>query len=179
MDSRGRCRHQHLFLQTGEDSYKVMQTSKIFLPFLQKKCKVSGNQIVSTCHENVVCSSGDISLRNLAPCTQKEAGTHLLLHAADCVRQEHSIISIRTSDTDVVVQAISLSQQLGVKEYGHHLKQENISGILLSMALPPSLDLTRAKHCLSSMPSQGVILFLSLQEGANSKHGKHGWLFLL
>ena len=116
MDSRGRCRHQHLFLQTGEDSYEVMQTSKIFLPFLQKKCKVSGKQIVSTCHENVVCSSGDISLRNLTPCTQKEADTRLLLHAADCVKQEHSIIIIRTSDTDVVVLAISLSQQLGAKE---------------------------------------------------------------
>ena len=34
-----------------------------------EKCKVSGKQIVSTCHENVDCSSGDISLGNLAPCT--------------------------------------------------------------------------------------------------------------
>ena len=74
-----------------------------------EKCKVSGKQIVSTCHENIVCS-GDISLGNLAPCTQKEADTRLLLHAADCVKQEHSIIIIRTSDTDVVVLAISLSQ---------------------------------------------------------------------
>ena len=32
-----------------------------------EKFKVSGKQIVSTCHENVVCSSGDISLGNLAP----------------------------------------------------------------------------------------------------------------
>ena len=62
------------------------------------------------------CSSGDISLGNLAPCTQKEADTRLLLHAADCVKQEHSIIIIRTSDTDVAVLAISLSQQLGAKE---------------------------------------------------------------
>ena len=75
-----------------------------------EKCKVSGKQIVSTCHENVVCSPGDISLGNLAPCTQKEADTRLLLHAADCVKQEHSIIIIRTFDTDVVVLAISLSQ---------------------------------------------------------------------
>ena len=81
-----------------------------------EKCKVSGKQIVSTCHENVVCSSGDISLGNLAPCTQEEADTRLLLHAADCVRQKHSIIIIRTSDTDVVVLAFSLSQQLGAKE---------------------------------------------------------------
>ena len=40
-----------------------------------EKCKMSGKQIVSTCHENVVCSSGDISLGNLAPCTQGEADT--------------------------------------------------------------------------------------------------------
>ena len=97
----------------------MMQTSKTFLAFLAKeieKCKVSGTQIVSTCHESIVCSSGDISLGNLAPCTQEEADTRLLLHAADCVRQQHSIIIIRTSDTDVVVLAISLSQQLGAKE---------------------------------------------------------------
>ena len=81
-----------------------------------EKCKVSGKQIVSTCQENVACSSGDISLGNLAPCTQKEADTRLLLHAADCVKQRHSISIIRTSDTDVVVLAISLSQQLGAKE---------------------------------------------------------------
>ena len=89
-----------------------------FCAFLAKeieKCKVSGKQIMSTCHENV-CSSGDIFLGNLAPCTQEEADTRLLLHAADCVKQEHSIIIIRTSDTDVVVLAISLSQQLGAKE---------------------------------------------------------------
>ena len=97
----------------------MMQTSKIFFAFLAKeieKCKVSGKQIVSACHENVVCSSADISLGNLAPCTQKEADTCLLLYAADCVKQEHSIIIIRTSDTDVVVLVISLSQQLGAKQ---------------------------------------------------------------
>ena len=81
-----------------------------------EKCKVFGKQIVSTCHENVVCSSGDISLGNLAPCTQEEADTRLLLHAADCVKQEYSVSIIRTSDTDVVILAISLSQHLGAKE---------------------------------------------------------------
>ena len=86
------------------------QDNFAFLAKEIEKCKVSGKQIVSTCHENVVCSPGDISLGNLAPCTQKEADTRLLLHAADCVKQEHSIIIIRTSDTDVVVLAISLSQ---------------------------------------------------------------------
>ena len=53
------------------------------------------------------------------------------------------------------------------RKCGHHSEQENTSGILLSMALPPSMDLTNAKHCLSSMPSQGVIRFISLQEEAN------------
>ena len=90
---------------------------------------------MSACHENVVCSSADISLGNLAPCTQKEAVTRLLLHAADCVKQEHSIIIIRTSDTDMVVPAISLSQQLGAKELctsfetGKHFRYIAIHGI--------------------------------------------------
>ena len=54
-----------------------------------EKCKVSGKQIVSTCREYVICSTGDIPLRNLTPCKQKEADTRLLLRAADCVKQEH------------------------------------------------------------------------------------------
>ena len=77
---------------------------------------MSGKQFVNTCHENVVCSSGDISLGNLEPCTLKETDTHLLLHAADCVKQEHPVTIIRPSDTDVVMLAISLSPQLGAKE---------------------------------------------------------------
>ena len=80
-----------------------------------QKCKVPGKQIVSTCPENV-CSSGDIPLGNLAPCKHEEADTRLLLRAAGCVKRGQFIIIIWTSDTDVVVLAIYLSQQLDVKE---------------------------------------------------------------
>ena len=79
---------------------------------------MSGKQLVSICHENVVCSSGYVSLGNLSPCSQEEADTCLFLQAADCVKQGYSIIIIRPSDTDVVMLAISLSQQLGAKEFG-------------------------------------------------------------
>ena len=106
-------------LQTGKVSYEMMQTSRNLFAFLAKeieKYRVSGKQIVSTCHENVVCPSGDISLGNFAPCTHEEADTRLLLHAADCVKQGHTVIIIRTSDTEVVELAISLSQQLGAKD---------------------------------------------------------------
>ena len=92
------------FLRNDENKQYIFA----FLAKEIEKCKVSGKQIVSTCHENV-CSSGDISPGNLAPCTQEEADTHLLLLAADCVKQGHSIVIIRTSDTDVVVLEISLS----------------------------------------------------------------------
>ena len=132
-----------------------------------EKCKVSVKQIVSTRHENVVCSSHDIALGNLAPCTQEEADTRLLLYAADGVKQGHSTIIIKTSDTDVVMLASRFHSTWVQRNCGHHSQQENISGILLSMISPPSLDLTSAKHCLSSMPLQGVAQFLSLQEGAN------------
>ena len=77
-----------------------------------EKCKVE-----STCRENVVSSSDDIYLANLAPCKQEEADTRLFLHSADCVKQGHCL---------------------------------HFQG-----------------HCLSSMPSQSVIHFLSFQEGAN------------
>ena len=80
------------------------------------KCKVPGKYIVSTHHQNIVCSSEGVFLGDLEPCTHEEADTRLLLHAADCVKQGHTKVVIQTADTDVAVLAISISQQVGAEE---------------------------------------------------------------
>ena len=129
----------------------------------------------------VSCSSGDISLGNLAPCTQKEADTRLLVHAADCVKQRHSIVIIRTPGTEVVVLAISISQQLGAKELwtsfetGKHFGYIAIHGIASKLG-PDKCKALPVFHAITGCDS---LMFLSSQEGATSKHGRHGLLFLL
>ena len=52
---------------------------------------------------------------SLAPCTHEEADTRIFLHVKDAVQHNHSKITIRTVDTDVVL-AISAAQSLDVSE---------------------------------------------------------------
>ena len=47
--------------------------------------------------------------RLIAPCTQEEADSRMMLHAAHAAHAGHSKITIRTVDTDVVVLAVALA----------------------------------------------------------------------
>ena len=48
----------------------------------------------------------------LAPCNHEEADTRMMVHAADAVKSGHRRILIRTVDTDVVVLAVWMAQEL-------------------------------------------------------------------
>ncbi|CAC5375591.1 unnamed protein product [Mytilus coruscus] len=68
-------------------------------------------QIVSTTGSNVNCrKEKDVS--EIAPCTQEEADTRMMLHVNDAVADGHKCVMIRTVDTDVVVIAISVLQKI-------------------------------------------------------------------
>jgi hypothetical protein len=67
----------------------------------------------------------------LAPCTQEEADTRMLLHLEHAVRQGHNKVSIHTVDTEVVVLAISSAQRLNISDSG--LVLERTSDSLLYM----------------------------------------------
>jgi len=79
--------------------------------FFSKSCKKSliadGKSVNATDESNVMCSSIDVDLNNLAPCSHEEADTRLFLHAADAIKKGSRKLCIRTVDTDVVVIAIS------------------------------------------------------------------------
>ena len=85
--------------------------------------------MVCTHGENVLCNidSKDISL--LKPCTHEEADTRLLLHVADCSRDGHDNVLIRTTGTDVLGLAISSMETIGLQELwvamgvGNHLNK--------------------------------------------------------
>ena len=59
-------------------------------------------QIISTYHEELLCTQPRDML-DLAPCTQEEADSRIMLHLKDIVMEGNSKVSIRTVDTDVVV----------------------------------------------------------------------------
>lgn len=65
---------------------------------------------------------------DLSLCNHEEADTKLLLHAADAAKQGYKKIMIQTVDTDVVVLAVSMVQDIDVNELlvsigvGKHLR---------------------------------------------------------
>ena len=52
----------------------------------------------------------------LAPCTQEEADSRIMLHLKDIVMEGNSKVSICTVDTDVVVLAMKAVECLGIPE---------------------------------------------------------------
>ena len=64
-----------------------------------------GKVLYATSAQDVSSSTCQAELSNLTPCSQEEADTRLILHAADAVAQGKRKVSVRTVDTDVVVLA--------------------------------------------------------------------------
>ena len=66
-----------------------------------------GKELYATDGTGVLCSPADLCVARLAPCSQEEADTRLLLHVADAVQKGCKKVTIRTVDTDVVVLAVA------------------------------------------------------------------------
>eukprot|EP00112_Aurelia_sp_Birch-Aquarium-sp1_P020665 Seg5381.3 transcript_id=Seg5381.3/GoldUCD/mRNA.D3Y31 product="hypothetical protein" protein_id=Seg5381.3/GoldUCD/D3Y31 len=86
-------------------------------------------------HKQIITTKGLAVLSNtpretpdLSSCNHEEADTRLLLHAADAAKQGYKKIMIQTVDTDVVVLAVSMVQDIDVNELlvsigvGKHLR---------------------------------------------------------
>ena len=75
-----------------------------------------GKEIYATDGSGVLCSPAGSYLARLAPCSQKEADTRLLLHVADAVQKGCKKVTIRTVDTDVVVLAVASFSKIAPDE---------------------------------------------------------------
>lgn len=75
----------------------------------------SPKEVVSTYGQEVKASSAR-DLCSISPCFQEEADTRMLLHAADCCKDGHKQVMIRTVDTDVLVIAVSLFHKIGAEK---------------------------------------------------------------
>ena len=72
--------------------------------------------IYATDGRNVLTTMANAVLTNLSTCLHKEADTRLLLHAADAVKKGHRKLCVSTVDTDVVVIAIAMFNQINPDE---------------------------------------------------------------
>ena len=62
--------------------------------------------------DTCISSSNELDLSNLTLCNHEEADTRVFLHVKDMAQQGHTKMVIRTVDTDVLVLAVSLYEQL-------------------------------------------------------------------
>ncbi len=110
--------------------------------------------IVTTSDTSVICSDPELDTSGIAPCSHEEADSRIMVHLADCVSRGHSKITIRTTDTDVVVLAVSSMCHLNIEELwiafgtgksfryiGAHIIFSNI-GLQRAKALPMFHSLT-------------------------------------
>ena len=75
-----------------------------------------GKSIYSTHGSNVLSSMVDADMTSLVPCSHEEADTRLFLHVVDAVQKGFRKVCVRTVDTDVVVLAIAMFNQISPEE---------------------------------------------------------------
>ena len=75
-----------------------------------------GKEIYATDGSRVLYSPAESCLAHLAPCSQEEADTRLLLHVADAVQKGCRKVTKCTVDTDVVVLAVASFSKIAPDE---------------------------------------------------------------
>ncbi len=75
-----------------------------------------GKELYETDGSGVLCSSAESCSASLAPRSQEEADTRLLLHVADAVQNGCKKVTIRTADSDVVVLPVALFSKIASDE---------------------------------------------------------------
>ena len=101
------------FLQVDENKtelFRFLSQEVIRLPTEE------GKTIYSTIGTEVLCSLAAADVSSMAPCSHEEADTRLFVHVADAVRKGFQKVMVRTVDTDVVVLAIAMFNQIGADE---------------------------------------------------------------
>ena len=70
--------------------------------------ELADKQVVITDGEAIPSKPELLDTTSLAPCTQEEADSRMMLHAAHATHHGHSKITIHTVDTDVVILAVQV-----------------------------------------------------------------------
>jgi hypothetical protein len=95
------------FLRVDQNKQELFQFLAQCVTSIDSEC-----QVISSHGEQVLSSHPRDDTSTLAPCTHQEGDTRMFLHVADAVQCGFTRIIVRTVDTDVLVLAVSLVQQL-------------------------------------------------------------------
>jgi hypothetical protein len=134
-------RNWHKFLRCDDNK------TALFRFIAEEMCTkplADGKLLIGT-HGFNVKSSHVYNMSSLEPCTQEEADTRMILHAAEMVKAGYSRILIRTVDTDVVVFTIAFYRKLACDQLwiafgaGQHLRYISIHD--MASALGPQRSL--------------------------------------
>ncbi|KAK3728106.1 hypothetical protein QZH41_014263 [Actinostola sp. cb2023] len=100
-------RNWQQFLRNDENKRELFR-------FLAECASVLGGekQVITTYGSEVLCTPPRDDTSTLSPCTQEEADTRMILHAADAIQQGYRKVVLRTVDTDVLVLATAFAGQL-------------------------------------------------------------------
>ena len=153
--------------------FKFLSQHAIHLPIDQ------GKVIYATDGGNVSTTEANALLTKLSPSLHEEADTRLLLHAAGAVKKDHRKFCVCTVETDVVVNAIAMFNQINHEELCWHLALDQIFIISPSMKLlvewTPGIVLFYQffTHSLDAIPS------CLLVEEEERQLGKTGKFFLM
>ena len=101
------------FLQVDSNKEELF---RFLAEYIGKETPSDGKELISTFDTAVICTSNEQDTTKLQPCTHEEADTRVMIHIADCVSNGYNKVTIRTTDTDVVVLAVSVVNQLNISE---------------------------------------------------------------
>ena len=102
------CKNWRMFLRVDENKDELFH----FLASDLQKCHGTKKLVIATADDRVLCNK-QLNTEHLAPSNHEEADTRIFLHVRNAA-EANKEISIRTVDTDIVVIAVSLFQELNI-----------------------------------------------------------------
>ncbi|KAK1887154.1 Peptidoglycan hydrolase FlgJ [Dissostichus eleginoides] len=118
--TRKRVAPSNVMPKNWKDFLRCDENKTDFFAFLSRRVVhlplAEGKELYATDGSGVLCSPAASYLACLAPCSQEEADTRLLLRVADAVQKGCKKVTIRTVDTDVVVLAVASFSKIAPDE---------------------------------------------------------------
>ena len=113
-------KHPDIATKFWEGHFTVQKTHRVFSSIQSDQAHKQNNACIKGDGGAVGLTDGEAvlskpllpDLTSLAPCNHEEADSQVLLHVSHTAQHGHHAILIRTVDTDVVVMAVSLAQEL-------------------------------------------------------------------
>ena len=124
-----------------------------------------GKQMYCTHKDTVLTQPNNLDVSALSPCTHEEADTLIILHLKDAVNKGCSNIAIRATDTDIIIIATALFEDIGVQK------------LWINFGTQKRLRIIPIHHIFERLGSQrckGLIFFHALT-GADSTAGFVGF----